>query len=224
LLIDNPDWRISNLLQFVAIERMFHNGQLTFIQIGAYDGVVADDLRQVIETGNARGILIEPQAVPFACLEERFRGNPDITLVNAAIDRETGTRTFYSTRGNSSTVASFNRKHVLSHGVDRKDVIEYEVNCLTIEDVLQQANLERLDLLQIDAEGYDYEIIKSIDFDRLSPAIVRFEIFHLSQRDSDECLRMLAGHGYRFIFEGRDVLAVLESSRKEASPVNRSAA
>jgi hypothetical protein len=68
---------------------------------------------------------------------------------------------------------------------------------------LQVAGLESVDLIQIDAEGYDWPIIRSIDFDRVRPAIVRFEYRNMLPSDADACLAHLAAHGYRFLLEPR---------------------
>jgi hypothetical protein len=72
--------------------------------------------------------------------------------------------------------------------------------------------LQHVDLIQIDAEGYDWPIIRSIDFSRLHPAVIRFEYRHMSSSDADTCLSLLARHGYRLIVESRDIIAVREAT------------
>lgn len=215
--VDHPDWRTANLLQYVAAEHLLRNGELSFLQIGAFDGVVVDDMRRVIENENVRGILVEPQPVPFKRLEQRYQGHQHLTLVNAAIDKTSGTRTLYTIRGGDSAGASFDRNHLLKHGVGNADIIEQEVPCLTINEVMEQAGFQTIDLLQIDAEGYDFELIKSIDFRHCSPSILRFEFSHLSRKDIDECLRMLAERGYQFIVEKYDVIAVRQDDSESSS-------
>jgi hypothetical protein len=77
-----------------------------------------------------------------------------------------------------------------------------------VASALQLAGLESVDLIQIDAEGYDWPIIWSIDFDRVRPAIVRFEYRNMPPNDADACLAHLAAHGYRFLLERRDIIAL----------------
>lgn len=206
-LFEHPEWRAENVLQYVAAEHLLRHGELSFLQIGAFDGVDCDDLRPVLEHAKVRGILVEPQPAPFARLQELHRDNSRLTLVNAAIDKTSGTRTLYTVRGGDSLGASFNREHLLK-GSAAADIIEQQVPCRTINEVMDQAGFRTIDLLQIDAEGYDYELIKTIDFQQCSPAILRFEYSHLSRADLDECLAMLAGRGYRFLIERYDVIAV----------------
>jgi hypothetical protein len=74
---------------------------------------------------------------------------------------------------------------------------------------LAAARLDGVDLVQIDAEGYDWPIIRSIEFSVLRPAILRFEYRNMQSCDADECLGFLASHGYRFLVEPRDIIAIL---------------
>ena len=91
------------------------------------------------------------------------------------------------------------------------------MQCHTVESILRQHGFDTVDLLQIDAEGYDYEIIKTIDFQQLRPSIIAFEQLHLSERDRDNCIELLASHGYRFLVERMDVIACLENATAASS-------
>lgn len=212
LLVARPEWRIDNMLRYLAAEVALRNGKITFLQIGAFDGVALDDLRVVIENYPTRGILVEPQPTAFRNLKENYRDYPQLTFVNGAIDRISGTRDFYTMHNQQSLVASFDRKHLLNHSVPINEITIEQVQCYSVADLLEQCGFPSIDLLQIDAEGYDFEIIKSIDFDTIQPSILRFEISHLSNREKNDCIRLLAGHGYRFLVEHKDVIAVHESS------------
>jgi hypothetical protein len=46
---------------------------------------------------------------------------------------------------------------------------------ISFETLLDRFKWSKLDLLQVDAEGFDAEIIKMFPFDRLKPAIIHFE-------------------------------------------------
>ena len=212
VLVQRDDWRIRNILPYVAADLVCKKGEITFLQIGAFDGVADDDLRAVIDRYPSRGILVEPQPAVFEMLKKNYQKHPQLELVNAAVDRTSGTREFYTTAAGCSTVASFDRSHLLKHGVAARDVQVQQVECLTIPDLLERYQFDSVDLLQIDAEGYDYEIIKSIDFAHFKPAILRFEFAHFSRRDINQCIRDLALHGYRFLVENKDVIAIQESS------------
>ena len=44
-------------------------------------------------------------------------------------------------------------------------------------------NIEGLDYLQIDTEGYDVEILKMIDFNIIMPKLIRFECSNLKKSE-----------------------------------------
>ena len=64
-----------------------------------------------------------------------------------------------------------------------------------------------LDLLQIDAEGYDYEILKTIDFDRIRPRFVNYERVLLLDEEP-ACRSMMRDAGYVLFDWDIDTLCV----------------
>lgn len=209
LLTHRPDLLVRSWLPFVVAHELMQNPELTFLQIGAFDGVADDDLRDLITMYRLRGVLVEPQPAAFARLERTYRDQPQVTLLQAAIAEREGTRELYCRRGEASMAASFDRDHLLRHGIPEDEIVAQPVACQTVESALRAAGLNHVDLLQIDAEGYDWPIIRSIDFAALRPAVVRFEYRHMRPRDADACLEFLAAHGYRFLIEPRDIIAHL---------------
>jgi hypothetical protein len=120
--------------------------------------------------------------------------------------------------------ASFDRHHLRKHGIADRDIVAQPVPCHTIESALRVGGLTNVDLLQIDAEGYDWPIIRSIDLSRIRPRMIRFEYRHMSDADADSCLAHLASHGYRFLLESNDIIAVqVETSGATVKAVRRSA-
>jgi len=66
--------------------------------------------------------------------------------------------------------------------------------------------IDRVDLLQVDVEGYDAEVVRMFDFDRWRPSIVNFEHTHLSPRDHESAMRHLVSHGYQIATTGVDTM------------------
>lgn len=208
-LVANPDWQVGNLLRYIVAAKLLESGDFTFLQIGAFDGTSGDHVHQLVERYGIRGILVEPQVAAFEQLKRNYKANPNLILVNAAIADVDGTRDFYTVRG-SSQVASFDRNHLLKHGIHDDQILTETVRCLTVTSLLEKHGFESVDLLQIDTEGHDYEIIKTIDFQRLQPSIISFEQLHLSSRDRESCVAMLASRGYRFVADRMDIIACLD--------------
>ncbi|QDV79506.1 FkbM family methyltransferase [Botrimarina mediterranea] len=207
LTID-PTLRFDGLLSLVAAAHVLEHGEITFLQVGAFDGEEGDAIVHLIENYPARGVLVEPQPRVFARLCKRHERRNDLTLVNAAIDSEGGSRPFYLAKDADVQFASFDRGHLLRHGLNHNEIEVVDVECLTINDVLDRAGMESVDLVQVDAEGHDYAILRSIDLERVAPRVIRFEHRHFDRGDLTEWVDTLAEHNYRFLTEKLDVLAI----------------
>ena len=92
------------------------------------------------------------------------------------------------------------------------------VNCVTFDTLFFQTNLKYVDVLQIDTEGYDYEIIKLFNVERRKPRIINFEHAHLSDDDWNACVSMLISTGYHVAVAGHDTLAYLREPCPPVSP------
>jgi hypothetical protein len=66
--------------------------------------------------------------------------------------------------------------------------------------------------VQIDAEGFDFEVIRSIDFQRLKPSVLIYEHVHLGD-DEETCRRFLEERGYRVIRARLDSVALAEDAQ-----------
>jgi FkbM family methyltransferase len=208
ILIRDPSLFVRSSLRYVVANELITNPRMTFLQIGAFDGACEDDLRELITAHNLRGVLVEPQPGAFARLKQTYRNQKQVTLLQAAIAETEGTRELYCQRGPASMTASFDRRHLLKHNIPERDIVSQTVPCHTVESALRAAGLNQVDLIQIDAEGYDWPIIRSIDFVRTKPRIIRFEYRHMSDDDADACIAHLALNGYRFVLESHDIIAV----------------
>ena len=212
-------------LQFddVVCRRMYEHGRrLSFIQIGAYDGVSTDPLHKYVAACGWRGVMLEPQPGPAARLRELYARNDDIVVLEAAVDDQRRTRSLYTVECDelprwAGGMASFDRQHLLKHdyllpGLADK-IRELTVECVTFDDVLGRLPGDELDLLQIDAEGADGYLLTLFPFDRVRPAIVQWECKNMTRAQQEAALERLCGYGYRIARSGdEDMLAVLPAS------------
>ena len=215
------DPRLARPLELadVIARRMLERGtSLTFVQIGAFDGVTKDPLHAYIRTHGWKGVLVEPQPEPAERLRALYAGQPGITVLAAAVDKARRERPLYVVDGSglppwAGGLASFDRTHILRHaalvpGLDAR-IKEVPVQCVPFEDVLQLLPSGDLDLLQIDAEGDDAYLLSLFPFATVKPAIVHWEIKNLTMDAREACLERLAQYGYRFAPSGdEDMLAV----------------
>jgi FkbM family methyltransferase len=208
VLMGGSNLELVPSLSMVLAEYILRKPEITFLQIGAFDGRQADPLYQFVTRYHWRGVLVEPMPDAFAKLKQAYEHEPQIQLQNVAIAAEDGRRTLYHLKRDAPglptwapMLASFDRDVVMRHQAqipNIESVLETtDVPCLTLNTLLARANLDRVDLLQIDTEGWDYEILKLVDFNRIRPAIINYEHAHLQADDWDAAVGLLVRNGYR---------------------------
>lgn len=188
-----------------------------FLQVGAFDGISEDPLFPLIENFLLKGILIEPQKIPFQILQNNYlKYGPGFHFVNAAIDEFNGERELYRlkpTEGMLNPVASFDMKVVEQHiresglGMD-KVIIERElIQCVSFDSLLRWYGNPRIDILQVDAEGADERIVKWFDIPRRLPTVVQFEHKNVGKQEYTDVVDILMGEGYSVILNGWNTVA-----------------
>lgn len=216
-ILKNPSRELNLNLEFVASHFALAVGGLNFIQVGAYDGKSGDPLNRLIRKYHWRGILLEPQPEAFQCLRENYKDEKQLLFKNAAISHHDGTQNLYRVKkagGDPTWIsesASFNKAHLLKYRKIIPDIEErietVEIETVTFDTLLKQSNFPTVDLLQVDAEGFDFQIIKLFDICRRKPAIINFEHVNLSLADWNECAEFLLDCGYSVNVAGQDTLA-----------------
>jgi len=174
-----------------------------FVQIGAHDGKHSDPLYPFVTKYNLSGLAIEPQKDVFAQLQNTYREYQNVTCVNVAIGEKTGQQPFFTVSGDTS-LATFNR-NILAQYEGR--IQEITVEGMMFNDLVEKYKIQHIDFLQIDCEGYDFEILKMIDFNKFSPSIINFESVLLSDTDRSACEEILTSQGYTFFRHGLDTCA-----------------
>jgi FkbM family methyltransferase len=211
-----------------------------FVQVGGFDGVSFDPLRRQIVDKNLSGLIVEPIPQYFEKLTSLYAGSTSVTPVNCAITEENGERTIWRfnpvavERGllppHFAGISSFLMDDLLKEtGVLGRSSPNAEttaalrsllqpvtVQCRTMESLLAEYGVEKIDILQIDTEGYDYIILKLFDFGRYQPEIVHYEHQHLNMADRAAAESLLRSHGYELHRNAYDTLAVLDPTRHRA--------
>lgn len=178
-----------------------------FIQIGAHCDL-GDPVRNLAERQHWSGILVEPIEYIFKKLQRNYSHLAQFKCLNLAISDEAGRMPiYYVDEKAAATVdlpwwfdqtSSLNRKHVAKHfGPEIEAFISScDVPCITLPDLLRENEVEKVDLLQIDAEGLDYRILRQLDFSRYRPRAVLYERIHLSLQERAAAHALLAENGY----------------------------
>ena len=222
-------YRASELrmnLDFVLCHYRLTHPEISYIgyvEVGANDGVTADPVFHLIGKHHLRGVLIEPQRDAFERLRQNYSHLQGFHFVNAAIAETDGEATLFRIRPDARgpawlhEVASFDRKLLESHAAMFSDlpsmIISEPVPSMSVPTLFQKFEIERFDMLQIDAEGFDAEILKFFDIPSRRPPIIRFEHSHLRPADHEKAIRMLVDCGYLIAILGSDTLAYRDDQR-----------
>jgi FkbM family methyltransferase len=215
-VLSRPDHAIDVDFSVLAAHLMLTTARPYFIGIGANDGVTHDPLYPFVRDFGWRGIMVEPIPEAFAALERNYAGFNDVTLVRAAIGLADGRGTIFTVEmsdQNSMTMSlhsSFDRDMLLKgkqwHPNLENRIVEREVLLLSFPTLLAKANGQVVDVLKIDTEGYDLEILRSIDLSRLSPKLILAEHANISRQGKIEMADILLDHGYRVSMTSLDML------------------
>lgn len=186
-----------------------------FVQVGANDGQRDDPIHAYVERFRLRGILVEPQPECFKALQATYQHRPDLALVNAAVAAADGTMRLYKARSPDGSepwvdlLASPDEATLRKTlGPRSRAVVEaIDVRAVRPATLLAEHRVARVDLLQIDTEGFDYEVLKLFDLPRLRPAVVQFEHRHLRRADWTAAVELLRGADYLISYNWYNTLA-----------------
>ena len=202
------------------------------LQVGANDGYDNDPIHDFIKIYNWSGLLLEPQSYVFEnFLKKTYKNHENLTLLNGAVAQDSGRLSLFKISFSNSRWAtgltSFNplgierliasgyiqeraRRENISLPKEKKEYIEkIEIAAYSFEELILTHNIEKIDLLQIDAEGFDYELLKMFPFESLKPKFINFEYTHLKDSDFNACKAMLESYNYVLHKSDSDIFCVL---------------
>lgn len=175
----------------------------TFVQIGAYDGQTVDPVNEYALTGKMKCFLVEPIEASFQKLRSFYNGAPNVNLIQAAIGHSDGSTTMFKVKQASQSysiprggLSSFDKGHLLRHKIKEEDIEEVHVPCLTLKTLLARFQLSKVNILQIDTEGFDAEIVKMALALGHTPDCINFENSNLSLESKTEIYELLTKSGY----------------------------
>jgi FkbM family methyltransferase len=191
----------------------------TFVEIGANDGRKNDPLYPYIIRYGWRGILVEPDPANFKKLKENYRSLHGLHFENTGIGPEQGELLFYKIKditdqepGWYDQVGSFDKKTFLKNiyygkGLPQRLVTE-PLPVSKFDHLLRKSEFQTPDLLHIDAEGFDYRILRSIDFTKYQIRLVLFEAEWMTKAELKEVVQFLRRNHYRIVRSGIDYAGI----------------
>ena len=178
----------SHLTVKLLIDNLVKKGKVkSLIQIGANDGLRFDVLNKYIKEYKIDSLLVEPVPFYFSKLKDNYSKDNFVKLEKSAISKKSGTINMYTVKReyldkydeHIKGINSFNKKHLNKHNVKSNHIEKISVECLSPKDLLEKHQINNLDLVFIDAEGYDGDIvINFLNYIDYQPIII-FEFIHI---------------------------------------------
>lgn len=204
------NFNYSNELKSLA------NKECYFVSIGAMDGVKDDLLYDHVISNLAwKGLLVEPIKDCFDLLEKNYEGREGLTFENVAVMEDDGVGKIYKIPSElkgelpdwaegSSTF--FPEGGYFSSVFDR--AVAEEVSCVRFDTLAKRHKISSIDLLQIDAEGADFQIFSQIWKLGYRPQVIFIDLTRMAFRDQASLRELVTKENYRVRRENDNWLIV----------------
>ena len=183
------------------------------VVLGAHTGEYLKDL--IKNYINSKILLVEPVPYNFELLEKEYKAFENIIICKKAILNCRKKDNFYYVKKDSipklgkhwaSQIGSFDKNHILNHKnkrfkIQEEDIQQIDIEFITFEDLMMKYSINLVDKLQIDVEGAEYEIMKSIDYKKIRINNIIFEAKHfdgtfVEGKKLQEVKEILISNGY----------------------------
>ena len=219
-IIENTTYlTINKVLNF-----LFDNKKINcLIQIGANDGLRFDILNPYIKKYKTKSILVEPIKKSFNDLLKNYKNYNNIIFENVAISVNNQISHLYKIDHSKEEkyksehfkgIMSFDKDHLTKHGVKKNDIVKEEVLSISISDLIKKHKLNIVDLLFVDAEGYDADIIEDFLKTSLMRPIIIFEYLHVSNKKFKDLVDCLNKKKYIFFSLSENMICFPEEKQE----------
>lgn len=228
------------LYQSAILGLLSGNPSANIVIVGANDGKINDPSYALLDAHATEGTLItliEPQKSLIPLIEDNFADHPGAMAINCAI-WSTSEISLYSiaeeiwpytqpdyaatwpiyraptgiTSTNKESVLEWGRWAIRDKAWDDSFVIESKVPAQSLLDTLRANNRgTSVDMLQVDAEGFDDVVLSCCNLEETKPKLIRFEAKHIPARRIKTLSRKLESLGYFCLDDGDDVMCFLTS-------------
>ena len=217
----NPRMYENSLRGAISVKKPFN-----IIQVGANDGKYNDPIYDFARRykNSTNIILVEPINAVIPHLEENYSYHPSSEIVNKAIgDQESSSIQLYGidqsnwddinagygedwpdyriptgvTTTNREQMLQWISENVQSDANPESIIEEFDVEVAQPDSMINQSqNMDDVQLLQVDAEGFDDEVVFSFFEADVYPNIINIESKHLSQERQKKYDQRCKNEGY----------------------------
>jgi len=186
-----------------------------FMDIGAHDGVSINNTLYFEKNNSWTGLNIEPIKNVF---DKLTSNRPNNINLNCAVCNNDGETDFLCNTGYTEMISgiksTFDSRHYerlqrenQSKGSTTESIT---VNTKKIETICRENNISHINYLSIDVEGAEFEVIKSINFDKVFIDVIEFENNY--NDTSLPIIKYLEGKHYKVVHRNIDIFMIHNKS------------
>lgn len=147
------------------------------LDVGAHHGTSASYFEKL----GWRIYCCEPDASNRRKLNERFGDHPNITVDTRAVSNAPASGVSFFSSEESTGISGLHAFRETHQETDKVDVT-------TVAALLDEFEIDHIDFLKIDVEGFDFNVLKGVPWDRCTPDVIEAEF------EDAKTLKM--GHSY----------------------------
>jgi len=167
-----------------------------FVDIGAWDGIRYSNSYFFEKNRNWTGLCVEPLPNEF----KELLKNRTCICINCAISPDEGSKKFlminHPDGGGmlSGLVDGYNKAHMKRVNKFKDNISIMNIRCRRINNILEEYKLFNIDYCSIDVEGFDFKILKDIDFNSFN-----IKMFSIENNYKDDIRSFMSSKNYSFI-------------------------
>jgi FkbM family methyltransferase len=187
-----------------------------YVDVGAHDGISINNTLYFEKYNNWTGINIEPIKSVF---DKLLVNRPNSININCAVSNFDGETDFLCNHGYTEMISgirdNFDKRHLQRLENENKKHGSFteliKVKTLKLETIFEKQNISRVNYLSIDVEGAEYDVVNSINFDKVFIDVIGFE------NNYSDCsipiINYLYNNNYKIIHKSLDIFMINKNSK-----------
>lgn len=186
-----------------------------FVDVGAHDGISINNTLYFERYNNWSGINIEPIKTVY---DKLIQNRPTSININCAVCNIDGETDFFCNIGYTEMISgianTFHPRHM--ERLNYENLIKgsitniIKVNTKKLETIFNEHAISHVNYLSIDVEGAEFEVIKSINFDKVFIDVIGFEVNY--EDAGVPIVKYLEERGYITIHKECDYIMIHQKS------------
>lgn len=154
------------------VEKIYDDFNLKNLDVCFDIGANVGLFTKYLKINNAKTVYcFEPNKKAFEELNNNLKNELSINFYNLAVSSNNNEKVKLYIDNNNSLISS---------AMNKTDNF-YEVDCITINDVINQNNINKIDLVKIDIEGMEFNLIDNLNvetFDKIDRFLIEYHDFY----------------------------------------------